>query len=168
MHRVLRPMGLAHPEHAMSRQTAMARAAMARTALQGSSFASLVTGGRPSRPLGPLKSEPGTDEEEGYALSQMTRCGGEGPLPDPATSVYYACGFTRRCHTHGGCKGAAPGLRNYTYMGYSVRAAEWSWDVIILTSGGGGRKPRLGLCGPALTLRPTASCQHLTSSTARV
>ena len=105
---------------------------MARTALQGSSFASLVTGGRPSRPLGPLK---------GYALSQMTRCGGEGPLPDPATSVYYACGFTRRCHTHGGCKGAAPGLRNYTYMGYSVRAAEWSWDVIILTSGGAGANP---------------------------
>ena len=91
--------------------------------VQGTSFASLVTGG-PAVPS-KVKGEPGT----GYALSQMTRCGGEGPNPSPATSVYFACGFTRLCHTNGGCGGAAPGLRNYTYMGYSVRSVGWRLTV---------------------------------------
>jgi iduronate 2-sulfatase len=90
--------------------------------VQGTSFASLVAGG-PSPPK--RRGELGI----GYAMSQMTRCHGEGASPNPATSVYYACGFTRWCHTHGGCKGATPGLRNYTYMGYSVRNASWRLTI---------------------------------------
>lgn len=92
--------------------------------VQGTSFASILTGGLSPRP--PSQGEPGI----GYALSQMTRCGGEGPNPSSATSVWMVCGFTRHCHTHKkGCAKAAPGLRNYTYMGYSVRAPEWRLTI---------------------------------------
>lgn len=85
--------------------------------VQGTSFAPLVSGSGAAAVTNTFHGEPGT----GFALSQMTRCGGEGPNPNPRTSVYWACGFTSEKRVGG--------LRNYTYMGYSVRSAGWRLSI---------------------------------------
>lgn len=97
--------------------------------VQGTSFAYLLTGvPPPSSP--PAAGAPSAHPEpgNGFALSQMTRCvpegpncaptpsGGPGCHANPATTVYAPCGGTG-------------GTREYSYMGYSLRSAEWRLSI---------------------------------------
>lgn len=95
--------------------------------VQGTSFASLLTG-VPSPRLAAAAPDAHPEPGNGFAMSQMTRCVPEGPNceptasggprchANPATSVYAACGGTG-------------GTREYSYMGYSLRSAEWRLSI---------------------------------------
>eukprot|EP01046_Picozoa_sp_COSAG06_P043343 COSAG06_NODE_5665_length_3334_cov_2.489026_1_plen_229_part_00 len=97
--------------------------------VQGTSFAHLLTGlPSPSAPLAAVAPSAHPEPGNGFALSQMTRCvpegpncaptpsGGPGCHANPATTVYAPCGGTG-------------GTREYSYMGYSLRSAEWRLSI---------------------------------------